>query len=620
MFTCEVLLLISTVVNKKLGTGNRMQGWTGKLLEIDLRAKTTKITTIKSRILENYIGGKGLGAYLLYKGLPPKVNPLGPENLLIFSTGPLSGLVPTAGRFATVTKSPLTGLFLDSYCGGFLAAYTKQAGFDAVLVKGKSEKPLYLWVADETVEFRDAEDLWGLDTYRTVEEVQKRTDGKASVVAVGPAGENLVRFAVVTSEKRDYSGRGGSGAVMGSKNLKAIAVRGSKQIDASKPKEMRELSARLSKEAVKKAERFVKYGTTTAVTFSNEIGMLPTRNFQTTSFEGADNLSGEKMKKYRIKDGTCFGCPIRCIKINRVPSSKNEEESTSIQYEGMAMLGPNCGIADLKAMMRAYLLANKLGLDVISGGDTVAFAMECFERGIIDEKNVGYALRFGDGEAQRRLLEDIAYRRGIGDLLAQGVKHVSEKLGAQDFAVHVKGMDLPAWEPRGRLGLGVSYATAEIGASHLRGWPATREMPVREALDTVKSMIKSRDKKIIEDSSVVCTFFPFSLRSLAQLITLATGKKMTASKLKKAAWRIDTTTRMFNLREGATKRDDILPPRLMKEPVPSGPAKGHKAFTSKRDFKQCLDRYYELRGWNREGEPTLQTIERLGIERLLKQE
>lgn len=596
-----------------------MKGWKGKLLEIDLKRKSTKITSTNHRVLEDYIGGKGLGAYLLYDRLSPKVYPLARENLLIFSTGPLSGLVPTAGRFATVTKSPLTGLFLDSYCGGFLAAHIKRAGFDAILVKGKSEKPVYLWVADQTVEFRDAEDLWGRDTYRTVEEIQKQTDKKASVATIGPAGENLVHFACITSEKRDYSGRGGSGAVMGSKNLKAIAVFGGKEIEVSKPKELRELCTKLSKEALEKTERFIKYGTTTSVTFSSEVGMLPTRNFQTTSFEGADNLSGAKLKNLREKDEGCFGCPIRCIKINKVRSDENEEELTSIQYEGMAMLGANCGIADLEAMMKAYLLANKLGLDVISAGDTIAFAMECFDRKMIDKEDIGYNLRFGDGEAQRRLLEDIAYRRGLGKLLAQGVKHASEKLGAEDFAVHVKGMDLPAWEPRGRLGLGLSYATAEIGASHLRGWPSTREMPVRSALDTVESIIRSRDKKIIEDSAVVCTFFPFPLRSLSQLITLATGKKITVNRLKKAAWRIDTTTRIFNIREGATRKDDILPPRLMNEPVPSGPAKGHKAFISKRDFEQCLDRYYELRGWNRNGEPTSETVKKLGIETLMKQ-
>jgi aldehyde:ferredoxin oxidoreductase len=346
--------------------------------------------------------------------------------------------------------------------------------------------------------------------------------------------------------------------------------------------------------------------------------MLPTRNFQTTSFEGASDLSGEKMKEYREKDEACFGCPIRCLKMNRVPSN-TEQELTSIQYEGMAMLGANCGVGNLKAMMQAYLLANKLGLDVISAGDTVAFAMECFEKKLLNEKDVGYQLGFGDGESQRRLLEDIAFRQGFGNLLAQGVKHASEKLGAEAFAVHVKGMDLPAWDPRGRLGLGISYATAEIGASHLRGWPATREMPVRSALDTVPSMIKSRDRKIIEDSSVVCTFFPYPLRSLSRLISFVTGQKMTVWKLMRIAWRIDTTTRMFNVREGAARKDDVLSPRLMNDPVPTGPAKGHKAFVSKEDFEQCLDRYYELRGWNTNGEPTAQTVKRLRIATLMKE-
>lgn len=598
--------------------GYKMQGWTGKLIEINLKTKTSRITTIKKRILENYIGGKGLGAYLLYRRLPPKVKPLAHENILIFSTGPLSGLVPTAGRFVTVTKSPLTGLFLDSYCGGFLAAYLKRAGFDAILFKGKSEKPLHLWVTDETVEFRDAKHLWGLDTYTSIEEAKKETDEKASVATIGPAGENLVHFACITSEKRDYSGRGGSGAVMGSKNLKAISVLGNNEIEVSRPQELRELCGELSREALGKTKRFIKYGTTTSITFASRIGMLPTRNFQTTSFEGADKLSGEILKNYRERDEGCFRCPIRCIKINRVTSNNNEKELTSIQYEGMAMLGANCGIADIEAMMKAYLLANKLGLDVISAGDAVAFAMESFERRIIDKEDLGYSLKFGDAKAQRRLLQDIAYRRGFGNLLAQGVKHTSEKLGAQEFAVHVKGMDLPAWEPRGRLGLGLSYATAEIGASHLRGWPSTEEMPVRSALDTVQSMIKSRDKKIVEDSAVVCTFFPFPLKSLSQLITFATGRKLTTYKLRKAAWRIDTTTRMFNMREGATRKYDSLPSRLMNESVPSGPAEGYKAFISKGDFEQCLDRYYELRGWNRNGEPIPDTLKRLGIKDLRK--
>ncbi|MGD8507201.1 MAG: aldehyde ferredoxin oxidoreductase family protein, partial [Candidatus Bathyarchaeota archaeon] len=467
-----------------------MKGWTGKLLEVNLSAKTARTTNIKSWVLRNFVGGKGLGAYLLYTRLPPNVDPLAPENILILSTGPLSGVAPTAGRFATVTKSPLTGFFLDSYCGGFLAACLKRAGFDAILVKGKSEKPLYLWVSDGTVEFRDAQHLWGQDTYASIEEVEKETDKKASVAAVGPAGENLVHIACIASEKRNYSGRGGSGAVMGSKNLKAISVLGSNEIEVSKSQELQELSGKLIKEALEKNERFVEYGTTTAVTYASRIGMLPTRNFQTTSFEDADKLSGETLKNYREKDEGCFRCPIRCTKMNRVTSNKNRKELTNIHYEGMALLAPNCGIGDMEAMMKAYLLANKLGLDVISAGGAVAFAMEAYERGIISEEATGYSLRFGDAEAQRRLLQDIAYRRGLGKLLAQGVKYASERLHAEEFAIHAKGLEFPGWEPRGRLGMGLTYATAEIGASHLRGWPSTREMPVRSALDTVESLIK----------------------------------------------------------------------------------------------------------------------------------
>ncbi len=587
-----------------------LRGWTERYLRVDLTSGEHEVVQIPREVLTGLLGGKGLGAYLLYREAPRGVDPLSPENPVIIAAGPLSGIFPGCGRFVVVTKSPLTGYFIDSHASGFLGAELKFAGFDAVLVVGRAERPVYLLVEDGEAEIRDAGWIWGSDVYQAHDAIFEAHYGGPSVAVVGPAAENLVRYSVVHAERLHAAGRGGTGAVLGSKRLKAIAVMGSG-------------SARLAdREGVLEIYREIwrrtegrrgpqNDGTTSALVAANELGMLPTRNFQTTSFEHAENYDPTALRRYRVRDLACFACPRACVKYHRVDGSYSV-----IQYEGMAMLGSNLGLERPEDMMRLYERCNRLGLDVISAGSAMAFAAECAERGLLRDEEFG-DLRFGDVEGFLRLADAIAHRRGIGDLLAEGAARAARELGVPELAVHVKGLDMPAWDPRGRIGLGLSYATADVGASHLRGWPDAREKPDRSALDTVESMVRNRDRKAAADSLVICSFLDLNERDYAEMLEAATGQKYTPEEVLRVGWRIETLVRLYNLREGLKpETEDVLPPRMW-EPVPSGPSRGRRAFLSEDDFRAALQKFYSIRGWDRSGRPTEGILRDLGLLRVL---
>ena len=601
-------------------------GWNGKILWVDLTTKTSRIEEIPSQIYEDFIGGKGLGAYLLYKSVEPKIDPLGPENILFFMTGPLQGLpAPNVGRWAIVTKSPLTGGFLDTHSGGPLGREIKKSGYDAVAITGKSEQPMTLIIEDDQVRFDEAADLWGKGTQETTRILHERNPKGSAVYVIGPAGENLVLTAVGCCELAHQTGRGGAGAILGSKNLKGVVAKGSKKIVSKHPESLREINTMVAKIWKENTDsEFKKFGTASLVEVSNERSQFPTRNWRNGYFEDYEGLLPETYQHLKTGDHlSCPHCILRCTHSYKIedPSNPGSEVESTPEYETLGLCGGNLGISDPVAVLRLNYLADDLGLDTISVGSTIGFAMDAFEKGILTEDEIGFPLRFGDGEAALKLMRKIAYRDGIGNILAKGVRLAAEEIGkgSDKLAVHVKGLETAAWDPRGKKGLGLSYATAAVGASHLRGWPQTTEKPDTSALDVIESMVIERDTKHLTDSMIVCHFtwnFPLTREHKITLVNGATGLNYDSESISKFGQRVDTLARLFNIREGFSRADDTVPPKFW-IPQTTGNAEGRKAFVDKVDFERSLDKYYELRGWNSDGVPTQETIDELDLSSLV---
>ncbi len=604
-----------------------MDAWNGKILWIDLTKKLSRVEQLPANVYADFIGGKGLGAYLLYRQLRAGVDPLGPNNVLFFTTGPLQGL-PTVmiGRWTLVTKSPLTGLFLDSHCGGPLGREIKNAGYDALAIFGKSETVVTILVEDDNVSFKDAQHLWGKGTQETTRLLHETSPQGSAVYVIGPAGENLVLTATGCCEFAHQTGRGGVGAVLGSKNLKGVVVRGTKKLTTADPATFGEIRKAVTKKWNDKVDYdFKDYGTATLVEVANERGQFPTRNWQNTYFEGYESLTPDQMKQWIVGNHlSCPHCIIRCTHSYKTKDPSNPEidvESTP-EYETFGLCGGNLGINNAQSVFKLAYLADDLGLDTISVGAAIGFAMDAFETGILDENEIGFPLRFGDSKAALELMRMIAFKKGIGEVLAKGVRIAAQELGrdSDKLAVHVKGLEIAAWDPRGRRGLGLSYATADVGASHLRGWPQTTEKPDKSALDVVQSMVVERDTKILTDSLVVCHFtwhFPLTRSEKIQMLNSATGLNFDDDKISKFGQRVETLIRLFNINEGITRSDDILPPRFWEHET-IGPSKGMASFITKDDFEKSLDSYYELRGWSSDGIPTKETIKKLGLNQLVK--
>jgi len=602
-------------------------GWNGKILWVDLTNKASRIEKVPQQIYEDFIGGKGLGAYLLYKSLKPKIDPLGPENILFFMTGPLQGLpAPNVGRWTLVTKSPLTGGFLDTHCGGPLGREIKNSGYDAVAITGKSDHPVTLIIEDEVIRFDDAENLWGKGTQETTKILHEQNSKGSAVYVIGPAGENLVLTATGCCELAHQTGRGGVGAILGSKNLKGVVAKGTKKIESKYPESLREISkmvAKLWKE--KEGDDFKHFGTASLVEVANERSQFPARNWRNGFFEEYEGLLPEKYQ--HLNNGAHLSCPhciMRCTHAYKIedPSCLGSEVESTIEYETLGLCGGNLGISNPVAVLRLNFLADDLGLDTISAGSAIGFAMEAYEKGILTEEEIGFPIKFGDEEAALKLMRKIAYRDGIGDTLSKGVRLAAEEIGkrSEELAVHVKGLEFAAWDPRGKKGLGLSYATAAVGASHLRGWPQTTEKPDSSALDVIESMVTERDTKHLTDSMIVCHFtwhFPLSRKDKIKLVNGATGFSYDSASISKFGQRVDTLTRLFNIREGFTRADDSLPPKFWIAQT-TGNAKGSKAFVDEDDFNRSLDKYYALRGWNSDGVPSQETIEELGLASFVK--
>ena len=601
--------------------------YNGKLLSVNLSSEEVDEERLPPDAFEKFIGGKGLGAYLLYRDLKASVDPLGPDNILLLMTGPLQGLNgPSVGRWSLITKSPLTGFFLDSHCGGPLGRELKRAGYDGLRIVGRAKKPTALVINDDSIQFEPASSLWGKGIVSVTHSLHETYGKDVAVYAIGPAGEKKVLFATASCEIAHQTGRGGAGAIMGSKSLKAIVISGSGKIEAADPDGLREVSKETVATWAKHATGFKDRGTGFLIEVANPLGQYPFRNWESGYYSKASGLDVyPAYEKYgRGNHQSCPHCIMRCTHAYATPNPDNpaEEVESTVEYETLGLLGGNLDIDDFQAVAKMNYLCDDLGLDTISAGSAIGFAMEAVERGLLNEERVGFPLRFGDSEAATRLIRSIAAREGIGELLSKGARNAGLSIGrgAENLVAHVKGLDSAAWDPRGRRGMGLSYATAEVGASHLRGWPATTDPPDTSALPLVDSMIRSRDDKILSDSLVVCHFtyrLPLSLSQKVRLLNAATGLSYDEAAILTFAKRVDTVTRMFNIREGATRSDDVLPAKFW-QPQKSGPRVGMRAFVDEADFEACIDKYYETRGWDKQGGPTESTLKSLGLEGLAR--
>ncbi|MHA1552420.1 MAG: aldehyde ferredoxin oxidoreductase family protein [Candidatus Heimdallarchaeaceae archaeon] len=599
------------------------------LLRINLTTNEISKEKIPESVWKNYIGGTGYISYYLYKELEPKIDPLGPDNKIIIATGPATGTrIPITGRYAVGTKSPLTNHFLDSHVGGFLGPEMRFAGYDLIIIEGKAENPVYISVKDEEVEIKDAKNLWGKLSYETEDMIRKeQNEPKMRVICIGPAGENLVAISCPTADSHRNPGRGGLGAVFGSKNLKAVAVKGSSRpINGNQEKidELRKEYVARAKKAIDAGTGMDKYGTSNAVAFSNEMSQYPTRNWQSGEFEDYEKLSGVTMdEKYTVNKRPCYQCPIGCSATfdASVFDWTEKKEIARPEYETMAMLGGNCGISNSDTIIHANYLCNQLGLDTISTGSGIAMVMEAVEKGLLKGEEFE-GIKFGNDEKLLEMIELIASRKGIGEILARGNEQAAKYWGIEHLAIHVKGLPFAAWDPRGRLGLGLSYSTAAVGASHLRGWPATSDIPDKSALEIIDSLKDQQDYKTLLDCLVVCSFsysidkgFRFVERQ--KIMSALWDREVSEKELMEIAQRIWITKRLFNISQYEDEKPidyDVLPKRFMNEPLPSGRAKGSKAFISEEDYKKSLQLLYEKRGLDEFGIPTEEEIKRLNIE------
>ncbi len=612
-----------------------MAGWIGRLLRVDLATGTAATEAIDSAVLARAIGGRGLGIHYLSSEVDPTVDPLGPQNKLVFAIGPLTATsAPASSRYTLVTKSPLTGAIANSNSGGYFGAELKFAGYDAIIVENASLRPVYLWIDDDRVEIRDAGDLWGRAVSDTTALLLAATDEEAKVACIGPAGENLVRFAAVMNDGGRAAGRSGVGAVMGSKRLKAIAVRGSGGVRVADPAGF-QAAVRAARDEFKDPYMSItigQYGTSDVVEFADEVGLLPTRNFQEGTFEGAAAIGGTAVSRYNLKGlgktKACFGCPLACGRVTQVKSGPFKGRGEGPEYETLGSLGAVCGVDDVEAIMKSNYVCNEMGLDTISAGVTIACAMELSERGFIPEADSAGALGFGDGAAVVGLLEKIARREGFGDALAEGSYRLAERYGHPEFSMTVKKQEFPNYDPRGGQGFALGYATSNRGACHIRqevhcveffgisllGIVETGENLDRFAVEGKAEVAKKiQDFYCMIDSSGICNFIVIGMpdvRVLIDLMETATGLSFGGEAgFLAAGERIFNQERLFNLGAGLTAADDTLPKRMLETPFTTGASKGN---LPRLDI--LMPEYYEARGWNADGRPTEAKLAALDLE------
>lgn len=608
-----------------------MKGYGGKILSVDLTCGTISTTPLSREFAREWIGGRGFAAKLVYDLVKKGTSPLGPENVVVMASGPLSGtFVPAAGKVHFATKSPETGGYGDSNMGGHIAAEMKYAGLDAIIIKGKSPEPCYLFIEDDRVEIRNAEHLWGKGAIETEKILKEELGDEFQIATIGPAGENQVSFACISHDFGRQAGRTGVGAVLGSKNLKAIAIRGTKGISIADINSLMVQGEEMLKWCFKvpTLKIWQKYGTPSVTVWVNKVGAFPTRNFQTEYFEDFENLSAEKMREaIVIHDKACFGCPMACGKYSRAATEKYDVYVEGPEYETIALCGGNCGLSNIKDVAYANYLCDELGIDTISAGGVIAFAIECFQKRIFSkEKTAGTELKFGDIETFEYLIRKIAARDGfLGNLLANGVKKASKILGkgSKDFAIHVKGLEWSGYGSRYAPAMALAYMTCDIGSHHNRAWAITWD------LEKGRDLIEGKAERVIFlqhvrplfDMLGVCRLLwvelGFELENYPKTLKTITGFDYTLEDLLRISERVWNLTRAFWFREvkGFGRAYDLPPARFYKEPVPTGPAQGK--MLTKEQINQLLAGYYKLRGWNKQGKPTKKKLKELGLDSLI---
>ncbi|MCW4020942.1 MAG: aldehyde ferredoxin oxidoreductase family protein [Candidatus Bathyarchaeota archaeon] len=609
-----------------------MFSYAGRILWIDLSTGKTRVTPLAEEYAKKHIGGIGLGMRLLLDNSKPGADPLSPENPLVLATGALSGtMAPTGGNgHAFVSKSPLTNGLGEAKSHGFFGAELKRAGYDAVIFEKKAEKPVYVWIDDDSIQLMDAKHLWGKSPQETEKLIREDLgDYYIRVASIGMGGEKLARFACIMNDRTRAAGRTGMGTVMGSKNLKAIAVRGTKDVSVAKPDEFIEF-VKMMHERMKgpATTKYRTLGTPLNVLVHNSLGALPTRNFTNAVFESAEKVSGEYLnERFVAKIDGCSSCAMRCEHIAVVPEGPYKGTTTRVEYEPLWAFGPHCGVDRLDAIIKAIDLCNYYGLDNLSAGNTVGFAMDLYAHGILTKEDTGgIDLKFGNAEAAIEMLHKIGKREGIGDILAEGVKRASEKIGkgAENYANHIKGLEMTGYDIRGLKTAALGFAVSFRGADHNRH--GAYGLDLKGTVDRFK-VEKGRGKLVIEiedlytiiDSLIVCKFsrgtYYKGFEDLAHYYTLATGIEMSAEELRRTGERINNLGRLFNIREGLTRKDDHLPPKIMSTPIPDDTvSKG--SYMTQKELDFMLDDYYAYRGWTKEGVPTLEKLKEVGLDEL----
>jgi aldehyde:ferredoxin oxidoreductase len=618
-------------------------GYAGNILEVNLSTGRVTKTRLPEDLARTYIGGRGFVARLLWERIRRGTDPFGPENLLIVATGPMSGyLVPASGKTHFGTKSPATGGYADSNMGGHFGPALKYAGYDILILCGRATSPTYLFIEDETVELRSAAAHWGRGAITTEERLKREVGDDFKIITIGPAGENLVRFACISHDFGRQAGRTGAGAVMGSKNLKAVAVKGTGGLPVFDAKRLLE-KGRDAFEKVKAKPGFAGWtpeGTAGITDWVNEVGAFPTRNFQTSFLPGYKNINGRAVLEHlKITDKGCFCCPTPCGKYGMAKTRLGSVYVEGPEYESIALLGGACVLESIEEVAYANYVCDQLGLDTISAGAVAAWAIECFEKGILMEEEVGRKIRFGDLEGMVYLFEKIAARDGIGDLLAEGVMRASKELGrgSEDFAIHVKGLEWSGYESRNAPGMMLAYMTADVGAHHNRAWALGHDVAgsaasVHDLISSggrrgkmPKATVKGKADRVIElqhirplfDCLGICRLqymeLGFEAKNYEELFFLVTGRKMSWVELLHISERVWHLTRAFSVREieGFGRSYDYPPPRFSQEPVPDGPNEGH--YLTRKELDILLDEYYAARGWDENGIPTGETLRRAGL-------
>ncbi|MFX1557322.1 MAG: aldehyde ferredoxin oxidoreductase family protein [Promethearchaeota archaeon] len=621
-----------------------MYGYMGKILRVNLSNGTITEEFPDEKTLKLVLGGSGLATKYLLEEVKQGTDPLSPENLLIIMTGPLTGTSsPSTGRYCIVSKSPLTGIWGEANSAGYWGRDLKRSGFDGLIFKGMSPNPVYLFTEDGKAELRDAKHLWGKNTSETTRLIKEEHGEKTNVACIGIGGENLVKYAAVMNDcDKPYYGRAagrcGMGAIMGSKNLKAIASKGTAKVELAKPEEYKEEAKQrydwVNQSLLKMTLEV--YGTAAMVDLVNIKGGLPTNNWQTGVFPATEKINGTAINDTILTGRKpCFACPIACGRLAEIKEGPYKSIGEGPEYESIGALGTMCGIDDLEAITYAHFLCNEYGLDTISAGNTIGFAMECYEKGILTKDDTdGLELNFGDKEVMIDLCHKIAKREGIGDLLAEGSRNMANKLGKDSikFAMQVKGLELPAYDSRAAKITGLAFATANRGGCHITGYiegPAFLAMPfmivedadvgdpLQEIPETTKVVKEMEDAFGVFDAIGGCKFMGMVLTAddWASLIEKLMGYEFTADDFRKAGERIYNLARVFSVREGLTRADDTLPPRLLEDPLPEGPAQGQVV-----NLKPLLDAYYGYRGWdNQTGKPTKEKLQELGLDWVIDQ-